>query len=474
MARKSVSPITTWIFWSVLVLGVFLTVTRDYFVAGFSADSSKISWLIMGFFVYGFLASLAVAYHLQSEFKSLLIMETECRVVDPNSSDAASLFDAALQRAGRGERVDMRNLVASYGAKLKGRVDNVSVISGMLITIGLLGTVMGLIVTVSGLDEVLQSSSSDFASMKAGMTKTVSGMGTAFYTTFFGALLGGVVLKVLGAEMKKSSTCLVADALRFAELFIAPQFHKHASEALVELEGGVEVVSTQLKALSGSFSGVIETIDSKQSALAEGLGGLLATVENTNAAANERTQALIGAIATAMEDSSRQADERLGVMSAAINDSRDETKEVTRAMIESINSSTENTARLADERLNSITQTITSAAEQSEQTSTERVEALAQAVAKTLEESHRVADERLKLLIEAVEVATSKTHDKADAHLADFVKNVEASIKTSSKKAEESLGAKASDLAVKLSEAAGMLSGLVSSTTTAVEQANGE
>ena len=115
------------------------------------------------------------------------------------------MFDSALERLRRGDRIEVRNLITAYGARLKGRVDNIGVLAGMLITVGLLGTVVGLIITVTGLDEVLQSNSGDFAEMKAGMTRTISGMGTAFYTTFFGALLGGVVLKVLGAEIEKNS-----------------------------------------------------------------------------------------------------------------------------------------------------------------------------------------------------------------------------------------------------------------------------
>ncbi|MBT8045573.1 MAG: MotA/TolQ/ExbB proton channel family protein, partial [Pontiella sp.] len=288
MASKSISPIKTWIFWSILVIVAFLLITWDHFVQGFTQDSSKITWLIMGFFLYGFGTSFMVALKLQAEFNSIRRMEEDHRVGDANASDIAALFDSAMERIRRGDRIDVRTLVSAYGGKVRARVDNVGVISGMLITIGLLGTVVGLIITISGLDMVLQSNSADFATMKAGLTKTVSGMGTAFYTTFFGALLGGVVLKVLGSEMRKSAQTLVADALAFGELFISPQFAKKSSESLTELEERISVLHEQLASLGSSFGEVIETIDSKQTTLASGLGSLNEIIEKTSQQATER------------------------------------------------------------------------------------------------------------------------------------------------------------------------------------------
>ena len=65
MAKRSVSPIMTWIFWSVIVLGIFVTVTWDYFVAGFTADSSKITLIILLFFILGLWFSLRSALLLE-------------------------------------------------------------------------------------------------------------------------------------------------------------------------------------------------------------------------------------------------------------------------------------------------------------------------------------------------------------------------------------------------------------------------
>jgi|GEM_PF-2286748 len=485
MAKKSFSPIMTWMFWSILVLGAFLTVTWEYFVAGFSADTSKITWLILGFFIYGFAASLRVAFYLEAEFKSLKVMDVDQRVTDADASDASAMFDAAMERIRRGDRIEVRNLITAYGAKLKGRVDNIGVVAGMLITIGLLGTVVGLIITVTGLDQVLQSNSADFASMKAGLNKTVSGMGTAFYTTFFGALLGGVVLKVLSAEMKKSAQVLVADALRFSELFIAPQFQKKASESLVALEERITVLQQQLSTLGGSFGEVIETIDSKQSVLASGLGNLVERVEQANRDANERADALTKSFSGSMEETSRQTEERLKAFINAMEQSGDKTSQQSAALVAAITESIQSVNASADERLNVISNSIGAAMTESGRHTAEQLEAVAGSVSESisetnrmaderlkallersavmLEETNRVADERLKVILESAEAVARASSEKADAQLAGFVDNVEKAVDKARKDAESRLGAKASDLAGKLNEAASMLSGLVNS-----------
>lgn len=496
MKKRSVSPIMTWAFWSVLVLSAFLTVTWEYFVAGLTADTSRITWLILTFFIYGFIASLRVAIHLESEFKSLKAMDENQRIADPKSSDAAAMFDAALERINHGERIEVRNLITAYGAKLKGRVDNIGVVAGMLITIGLLGTVVGLIITVTGLGRVLQSSSVDFASMRAGLMQTVSGMGTAFYTTFFGALLGGVVLKVLSAEMRKSAQILVADALRFSELFVAPQFNGKASDALREMEERVIALNNQIGSMSNSFGHAVEIIDSKQAVLAEGLGNLVATVSQTNAQASERSDQLIQAISGSLDATNTRADERLKAMTDTLEQANAQTAEQVAALVASITESIESANQRADERLSISSDTLGKSAQDTSRHAAEQLEAVAAAVQKNIEETNRQADERLKLLTDAiakttdetgrvaderlqtlvrsVDATTQQANKRADAQLTELVENVEKSIESSGKHAEARLTAKAADLAGKLNEAATMLSGLVDTSNVAEDKVHSE
>lgn len=480
MAKKSVSPIMTWAFWSISVLGVFLTVTWDYFVAGFSADSSYITWIIVLFFILGLGFSLRAALYLEKEFKSLNAMDANQRIGDANSSDAAALFDAALERIRRGDRVEMRNLISAYAARTKARTDNISVIANMLVTIGLLGTVLGLIMTVTGLDLVLQSSSADFASMKAGMNATVSGMGTAFYTTLFGALLGGVVLKVLGAEMRKSGMILSADALRFSELYVSPQMARHASETLVELEQGIGAVNTRLKELADSFGAVIGTIDSKQTVLAAGLAGLTEAVGAASERALALSSAVVAEVDRAVGETNRLADERLGALVSSLDQASQQSAVRSAAWASALDEGN----RLANERLETTVKTVQSVAEQTHLKSEERLsavleriglmsdqalaqagertEALANAVASAVEGVNQSADERLRVLAQTVESAADHTRRQADEHLAGFVESIAKAIEASRKDAERRLDAQAARISGKLGEAAAALAAMAS------------
>jgi len=347
MMKRNVSPIMTWGIWSVLVLAVFLLVTWEYFVAGFARDTSRITWLIMAFFIYGFVASFRVALLLQSEFKSLQRMRSDQGTDNAKASDLSSMFDSTLESIRRGERIEVRNLISAYAATLKGKVDNIGVIASMLITIGLLGTVVGLIITVTGLEQVLQSNSEDFTAMKAGLTQTVSGMGTAFYTTFFGALLGGVVLKVLGAEMKKSAQTLVAEALRFSEFFLRPKIQKNASEALTKLEAHVRDLGGQLQALGGSFCATVDVLDSKQAALADGLGRLVSVVTETSEQANQRADTLMATVDKAVEETHRLADERLEVLARSIESATQDSQQKADARLSALVFDIEHSAAVA-------------------------------------------------------------------------------------------------------------------------------
>ena len=491
MAKKNVSPIMTWAFWSILLLSLFLLITWEYFIRAFATDSSRITWAICGFFIYGFSSSFLAALHLQGEFRALRTMENEQRIGRANASDFAALMDAAMERNRRGERVEVRNLLSAYGAKIKARIDNVGVLAGMLITIGLLGTVVGLIMTIKGLDVVLQSNSADFGSMKIGLSQAVQGMGTAFYTTFVGAMLGGVVLKVLGSELRKSGLKLVADSLAFSELFVAPLFSKNAAEALSGMEERVVLLDGQLGALSESFGSAVQTLDSKQTALAAGLSGLVETVDRTNREAAERTESLVGAIAQAVEGTTRQADERLAALTATLEQTTAQTAERSTALVKALSEGIEGVNHQADERLHAVAGTVGSAVEETTRSAAEQLEAVVAAVrenvtatneqmaakigelaetfsatvSRNTDEANRLADERLQAVLKAVEEAAATANDKADRRLADMVGNVETSVEKSRRNAEERLGAKAADLAGKLSEAASMLAGMTNAAT---------
>jgi len=69
-------------------------------------------------------------------------------------------------------------------------------LGSLLITVGLIGTVMGLTITLTGLNGALNNVGSDNTTILISLSEALSGMGLAFYTTLLGAIMGGVLLHV--------------------------------------------------------------------------------------------------------------------------------------------------------------------------------------------------------------------------------------------------------------------------------------
>jgi hypothetical protein len=71
--------------------------------------------------------------------------------------------------------------------------------SSVIVTLGLIGTLAGLIMTIGGLEGVMAhlGAHGDPSSFSDELSQTLGGMSTAFYTTFFGTILGSALLKTL-------------------------------------------------------------------------------------------------------------------------------------------------------------------------------------------------------------------------------------------------------------------------------------
>jgi hypothetical protein len=105
-------------------------------------------------------------------------------------------FDALKTTLEADGQPDVEALLEVELAVFKRISHSVEVIGNLLITLGLIGTVMGLTLTLTGLTSSLEALGHDQELLLSGLRKAMGGMGTAFYTTLLGAVLGGVLLRV--------------------------------------------------------------------------------------------------------------------------------------------------------------------------------------------------------------------------------------------------------------------------------------
>ena len=260
LLTKKASPFFRWLILCLALLIPFLIITWEYFQRGLSSDTSEITYVIFAIFIFGFLSSVFNSARISKESYELKQIAKN-RSVDANKDGVHGLFKQAKVAIDQGDQIDFSILLTAYSAKMAGRVRGVGTTAGILITVGLLGTVIGLILTINGISSVLGAAGEDYSAMIGGLNDTVQGMGTAFYTTFFGGLLGGVILKALAAENEKTANRLTADCLELGELWIMPMSRTLASKIAGNLQTEVLGLMNILRDLGDGIAKTSEVIE---------------------------------------------------------------------------------------------------------------------------------------------------------------------------------------------------------------------
>lgn len=133
-----------------------------------------------------------------------------------------------MDMAARGKStVKQDNLVEILNTRLQNQNGLLSTISNLLITMGLIGTIVGLITTVDGLGIIISSNE-----MLEGMKETMSGMGTAFYTTLIGSILGGIIVKVMYNYTNSVITDYVLEVSEITEVIVVPEINKEITNRI--------------------------------------------------------------------------------------------------------------------------------------------------------------------------------------------------------------------------------------------------
>ena len=142
----------------------------------FAADQSRIAIVIAAVF----LATLALCgWRVLQTSREL----NQVKSLDPFMRSAASDYLAKL----RGRSGDSRAILASsLRLRLTQRIVAIRHAAGSLVLLGLIGTVIGFIIALSGVDP---EHASDVASIGPMVSRLIEGLSTALYTTLIGAVL---------------------------------------------------------------------------------------------------------------------------------------------------------------------------------------------------------------------------------------------------------------------------------------------
>lgn len=309
--KTKMTPMVSWSIWAgglSLVMGI---VTRNQLIAGFASDETGMSYVITALFAAGLVVSFLSARSLHKEWGVLAdITKTHKIPKSGNTTDIAAVFQKLNGYKEKGETIDIHPAIDTYHSKHNSRVRVVSIAAGLVISMGLLGTVVGLILSISGLGSMVENIGLSRTTMMGALKATVSGMGTAFYTTFFGAL-GGLILRAVAVSQLNSLSELCSEAAEYADRNLVVRF-QNKEEAL---EGQVskvissfEKMQKEIDALTGRIAESMETTLAKFGESIEAVGEH--AMEATKGAVSGMTDQM-GAFGSTIEESFGAFNERI-------------------------------------------------------------------------------------------------------------------------------------------------------------------
>jgi MotA/TolQ/ExbB proton channel family len=123
--------------------------------------------------------------------------------------------------------LDQSLLLEAFEADLRQGQEFGWFVADLLLSLGLLGTVIGFILMlgpISGLD------STDESALKGTLAAMSGGMAVALYTTLAG-LVGGMLLKVQGFMLDGAVQELVGRTTRLTEVFVLPAIERRRHDA---------------------------------------------------------------------------------------------------------------------------------------------------------------------------------------------------------------------------------------------------
>jgi hypothetical protein len=214
---RAKDPLMIWGIY-VLVMVVILAATLSrHFRTGVSADTSYFSLVIAGTFLCAFIYSFFVAYRLRREWKGIDRLERTIENAAGADSTAERLA-LSIVNHGSPETTKVKDLVDAYYSTQEIPLRTLSVISGLMVTLGLIGTILGLIISVAGLEAIMSEVGIANKNIFGGVKETIQGMAIAFYATLFGAVLGAVVLRMLSLSLTNSLIQMSCGLFEYLEL----------------------------------------------------------------------------------------------------------------------------------------------------------------------------------------------------------------------------------------------------------------
>ena len=182
---------------------LFVLITQGYVSKAIKADITNMVIVILVLFSVGFILAAYRTFWLSRE-----INYSHLKVLPPNS-----IAKDFLQNSKKLDASSRNNLAASLRIKLSSKINYIKFMANTLVILGLIGTVIGFIIALSGVDGSVSSNPEEVSKM---VSTLIQGMSVALYTTLVGSICS-VWLNICYQIMSTGANNLLSKIIELGE-----------------------------------------------------------------------------------------------------------------------------------------------------------------------------------------------------------------------------------------------------------------
>ena len=154
---------------------LFVLITQGYLSKAIKADITNMVIVIIGVFFVGFVLATYRAFWISKELNYAM----------KKKLPTLSLASEYVSNTKKLDASSRNNLAISLRLKLATKINLIKFISNTLVILGLIGTVIGFIIALSGVDGSVSSNPEEVSKM---VSTLIQGMSVALYTTLVGSI----------------------------------------------------------------------------------------------------------------------------------------------------------------------------------------------------------------------------------------------------------------------------------------------
>lgn len=261
MIQRGYRALFLWVVWASAAIIIYLSLYSGTDVLGFvKTDPSRITWIIIGLFGIGIITSFLLTIILTFESTHVDNIEKTAKKTGwlgitnmPKKLGVARFFESLKTVVEKNGEINIESLVDVEFAFYQRAAHALEVIGNLLITLGLIGTVVGLTLTLTGLTSSLEALGEDQAQLLSGLRGAMGGMGTAFYTTLLGSVLGGVLLRVFSHIDQNGVESLEESLTRICLVYCS-------ADLKPSVERDIRILNTDIMALTDNVKALQQTL----------------------------------------------------------------------------------------------------------------------------------------------------------------------------------------------------------------------